>query len=62
MPFPSRGGFAPGVDRAARLPHIAGMTQRILAVNPGSTSTKAALFENGALVGSVEAQHPTPEL
>ncbi|GFK93205.1 putative butyrate kinase 2 [Fundidesulfovibrio magnetotacticus] len=35
---------------------------RILAVNPGSTSTKAALFEDGALVRSVEAGHPAGEL
>jgi len=38
------------------------MSQRILAVNPGSTSTKAALFVDGALVRCEEALHPAAEL
>jgi butyrate kinase len=33
------------------------MKKRILTINPGSTSTKAALFEKGVLVKSVEINH-----
>jgi len=38
------------------------MSARILCINPGSTSTKVAVFEDGALVFSEEARHPKEEL
>lgn len=38
------------------------MKTRILAINPGSTSTKAVLFEDGAPLRTVEITHPAAEL
>ena len=38
------------------------MSKRILAINPGSTSTKVALYDDLLLVGQVTIRHPTTEL
>ena len=56
-------------QRLAELPHRApvasvakhGVTHRVLVVNPGSTSTKTALFENERCVQSWETDYTAPQ-
>jgi len=49
----------PGFVRHTKRIH---MTPRILTINPGSTSTRASLFEGGACLLDVELAHPRAEL